>query len=158
MTNLIDKKYFWGELEITGLSIATKEDELNKFITKYQKRYLNEMFHGEFDEEIPSDILPYLLDEEALTSPIANYVYFYWQKAHFVVQTNAGTKALNTQNTTIQTPYGKMCNAWNEMVDKNELLYQFMYDSESTDYDFANDIYPYYKEYLFEYLNQYIIK
>lgn len=158
MNNKIDKKYFWGELEITGLSVATKEDELNKFIAKYQKKYLKEMFNDVFVDEIPTDILSLLVDEETITSPIANFVYFFWQNSHAVVQTNAGTKALNTQNTQVQSPYFKMCAAWNEMVLKNEEIYKFMYEAETEDYDFANDIYPYYKEYLFRIRHPWIIE
>ena len=44
MENLIDKSYFWGDIEITGLFKAEVETKLNMTIAKYQKEYLKQMF------------------------------------------------------------------------------------------------------------------
>ena len=146
MQRLIDKSYFWGELEITGLFKPETEDELNKFISKYQKKYLKDMFNGEFDNEIPAGVLTYLVDEETLTSPIANYVYLYWQQSKTPAQTNAGTKVLNTQNTTPITPDFKYVRIYNEMVKTNLDIHVYL--STLEDYDYT----PIY-EYLLGYKN-----
>lgn len=145
MQNIIDKSYFWGEIEITGMFKPEVEGELNKFIAKYQKIYLHDMFNGEFDTEIPVGVLAMLKDEETYTSPIANFVYVYWQAAKQIPQTNAGVKGLNTQNTVAISPDYKAARAWNEMVRRNGEIHEYLYNLEG--YDYLNLIYPYLTEY-----------
>lgn len=140
----IDKRYFWGELAITGLRKDDSDNELNMFITKYKKDYIKKLFGGAFTEAtLPDDLLPLLIDEDCATSPIANYIYYYWQRSHASMQTNAGVKVANTQNTISVSPGAKMANAWNEMVLKNIEIHDFLFEEETEVYDYLNDIYPY---------------
>lgn len=143
MQNLIDKSYFWGELEITGLFKDETDRELEQFIAKYQKKYIKEMFGNFFENELPQSVVALLLDTENFTSPIANYVYVYWQRAKAGVQTNAGVKGINTQNTISISPAQKQEFAWNEMAAANTEIHQAMFAMETDDFDYLNDIFPY---------------
>lgn len=144
MTNLIDKSYFWGELEITGLFKEETEAELNQFITKYQKKYIKEMFGNFFNDTLPESISSLLVDADTKISPIANYVYFYWQRAKASIQTNAGVKGLNTQNTITVSPAAKQQYAWNEMAYANTEVHETMFNMVTVEFDYLNDIFPYF--------------
>lgn len=155
MENLIDKRYFWGNIQITGLTKEESETELNKYIAKYQAKYIKDMFGTAFDEEIPETIKAKLFNDTLLTSPIANYVYYYWQRDKAVVQTNAGTKQLTTQNTISVSPANKICSAWNEMVVENIAIHDYLFELGTTDFDYLNDIYPYINNNVITHINEY---
>lgn len=144
MQNLINKDYFWGTTELTGMFKPSSEDELNKYIAKYQKRYLRDMFADMFTEEIPSEVMALLVSSDTLESPIANYVYYFWQRTKTTIQTNAGVKQLNIQNTLSASPAQKMCDAWNDMVNANVRIHEYLSGLEVTPaLDYYNNIYPY---------------
>lgn len=144
MQNLINKDYFWGITELTGMFKADTEAELNKFIAKYQKMYLKDMFADMFEDEIPEDLMKYLVNADTLESPIANYVYYHWQRVKATIQTNAGVKRVDTPNTLSVSPAQKMCDAWNEMVYINIQIHEYLSELEVTpELDYYNNIYPY---------------
>ena len=158
MENLIDKSYFWGDIEITGLFKPEMEAKLDMMIAKYQKEYLKQMFGTYFLEHEMTDTFKNLLiDDELKTSPIANFVYYYWQRNNATFQTNAGVKTLNVQNTISVSPAEKMVSAWNQMVTWNEEIHSSLYDLETDEFDYLNDIYPYIDDSIITYQNQFLI-
>ena len=158
MENLIDKSYFWGDIEITGLFKPEMEAKLDMMIAKYQKEYLKQMFGTYFlEHEMTDTFKELLIDDELKTSPIANFVYFYWQRNNATFQTNAGVKTLNVQNTQTVSPAEKMVSAWNQMVTWNEEIHNSLYEFETDEFDYLNDIYPYIDESILTYQNQFLI-
>ena len=128
MQNIIDKSYFWGSLLITGLN--QDDSEIEMYIAKLQKIYLTKMFGEDIANDLPDELKAMLFDSTLKTSPIANYVYYYWQKANVNTPTNAGMKALDIPNTTDQSPVSYMVDAWNEMVEFNIKLHNKLYDQQ----------------------------
>lgn len=156
MENIIDERYFWGEIKIAGIesaplgttqaiAINKKNNEFNKFIAKYQKKYLTEMFGSDLAAALPNELKELVYDEETLTSPIANYVYYFYQRANATQTTAAGEKKLTVVNTSVSSPASKMCLAWNEMVAENCKIHKDLYDIETLEYEtplsYLNDIY-----------------
>ena len=139
MQNIIDDSYFWGErhlpklknTESTTLSRASQamSSELDLYIAKYQKYYLQAMFGETIAADLPPDIEAMLFDEETKTSPIANCVYFkVMAEQNSGVMLPTGNKTLAIQNTQITNPSSKMVKAWNEMVRFNLNLQRKLYE------------------------------
>jgi len=133
MTNKIDKTYFWGENKITGLTGTTdtalaQVAELNDFISKYQPIYFKKMFGM---VEIPAELLALVIDTTLKLSPLANFVFYYWQKANINTPTNTGMKTLVQQNTVDQSPIPNMVTQWNEMVNKNIDVHNYLLEQET---------------------------
>lgn len=152
MKNLIDESYFWGELEIQGLfknAVGSLMGEagnnaaskFERYIKLYQRRYLDEMFFEGFE---PNDeVIAMLANDELKTSPIANYIYYFYKRSNETFSTVAGEKQMQIVNTQIADYRAKMRNAWNEGVKINRLIHQKMYDSpEIGDINYLNDILP----------------
>jgi hypothetical protein len=70
-------------------------------------------------------------------SPIAFFVYYYWQKFNQTHTTTIGEKKGQAQNSIDDSPVIKMVEAWNSMVEINEKLDAFLvfYDTTYPEYD-----------------------
>ena len=129
MQNIIDKSYFWGQLLITGLN--QDSSEIDMYIAKLQKVYLTKMFGEDIANDLPDELKAMLFDSTLKTSPIANYVYYYWQKANVTKATNAGMKTLNIPNTSDNGVVPNIIYAWNEMVEFNIELHNKLYKDKT---------------------------
>ena len=151
--NLIDSTYFIGEINIAQADQIEVRDNLDIFITKYQKRFLTlllgETLYVEFMAGLKLDPIPAkwealrdkLVDAETKESPIANYVY-YWYIRDVTVQTvGVGQVKSKAENATIVSPAGKMVRAWNEMVQWNWLSVQYLRDNLDLYPDWSETIY-----------------
>ena len=70
---------------------------------------------AETAEENPQ-IVALLRNEAAKTSPIANYVYFYWLRTHTTVGTPAGEKVQRGEYSNEASPRIRAVEVWNDMV------------------------------------------
>lgn len=143
MDNLIDETYFWGELEIDGLfknqasGLALIEagnnsaSELDKYITKYQKYYLEQMFGETLAADLPAELIALIRDEQLKTSPIANCVYYFYMRAKQTQTTAAGEVKMDIIRTRMASANEKMCRAWNEMVTSNRKIHEDLYEDET---------------------------
>lgn len=163
MQPLIDKTYFWGELKIdTGLhrpsgtllgeAAANAESEIDKYIIKHQKEFLRQMFSERYMEsvnwELPSELVALIRDEDSIapTSPLANYVYYFYSRDNETMSTPAGEKTTVIQNTAFTSQVQKMVNAWNEMVKKVRNIHEKLYNAKTIeindiDFDYIENIY-----------------
>ena len=163
MDNLIDETYFWGELEIDGLfknqasGIALMEaggnasSELDRYIAKYQKEYLKQMFGETLAADLPAELIALIRDEQLKTSLITNCVYFYYMRANQSKTTGAGEVKMDIIRTRAVSAAEKMCRAWNEMVIANRKIHEKLFDDETitvtvddeeTELNYLDDIYP----------------
>ena len=163
MDNLIDATYFWGELEIDGLftnqpsGIALMEagcnsaSELDRYIAKYQKEYLKQMFGETLADNLPPELIALIRDEQLKTSLIANCVYYYYMRANQSKTTGAGEVKMDIIRTRAISSSEKMCRAWNEMVMANRKIHEKLFDDETitvtvddeeTELNYLDDIYP----------------
>ena len=163
MDNLIDETYFWGELEIdslyknqaSGLVLTeagnNASSELDKYIAKYQKYYLEQMFGETLAADLPAELIALIRDDQLKTSPIANCVYYFYMRSKQTQTTGAGEVKMDIVRTRMASSAEKMCRAWNEMVTLNRKIHEDLYEDETitvtidsvvTELRYNDDIYP----------------
>lgn len=165
MQPLIDKTYFWGELKIdTGLhrpsgtllgeAAANAESEIDKYIIKHQKEFLRQMFSERYMEsvgwELPSELVALIRDEDSIapTSPLANYVYFFYSRDNETMSTPAGEKKTVIQNTSGVSKKEKLVNAWRGMARELNRIHLKLYTNKTIlindlEFSYIDNIYPY---------------
>jgi hypothetical protein len=141
---LIDRTYFVGELNIPNASQAAISSQLSLFIQKYEEKFLRDVLgyslYKAFSAAWPSTDQKWVDLVEGVeytsagktkfwrglvdavsgdvsfdTSPIANYVYYWYQRNnHTQTATTSEVKPAN-ENATVASPAVKMVKAWNEM-------------------------------------------
>lgn len=163
MDNLIDETYFWGELEIdslyknqaSGLVLTeagnNASSELDKYIAKYQKEYLEQMFGKTLAANLPAELIALIRDEQIKTSPIANCVYYFYIDDKKSKTTGAGEVKMDIIRTRVASSNEKMYKAWNEMYPKNKAIHDKLYENKTIDVtingeivtlNYMDDIYP----------------
>ena len=85
-------------------------------------------------------VSPITTDNPTPSSPIADYVFYYYLLQKHTMTTGIGQVKPKGQNSTPVSEKYKACAAWNSMVDKSILLYQFLRSSPT--------VYPEYNAYL----------
>lgn len=75
-------------------------------------------------------------------SPIANYVYFHYLKDNVSFTMGAGEVKPKSNASDKVSPYPKMVRAWNEMVDWNWELIQFLSEHTDTYTELSDNRYP----------------
>ena len=143
MDNLIDETYFWGELGIDSLyknqasGLVLEEagnsasSELDKYIAKYQKYYLEQMFGETLAADLPAELIALIRDDQLKTSPIANFVYYFYMRAKQTQTTSVGEVKMDIIRTRAILAESKIIKAWNEMVNKTIEIHQKLYDDET---------------------------
>ena len=138
--NLIDKSYFTKELHIGDLSNTRdgSPDMLNLYIERYQKEYLtillgndlyNEFMAGLELEPVPqewTDLLNEIVDSTLKVSPIANYVYYFWQQQNYTKNVGIGQVKNKAENSIVVRPYDQQVYAWNEMVKMSDKVFKYI--------------------------------
>jgi len=127
MANLTDKTYFWGEIFLPNLGDDDELASLNAFIAQYEPEFLNYVLGEEVAADIPLAIKNILVDSTRKISPIANYIFYKYSLNGRTFTTATGQKDLNIQNTFKADDRPKIINAWNKMVDLNQIAHQKMY-------------------------------
>lgn len=126
---LIDATYFVGEILVANASTQAVAPNLTVFINKYETKFLKQLLgdalYAEFTSGLGEDPIPpkwqelknLLVDTAAKTSPIANYIYYWYQRDQVVKTVGVGQAKPAAENATITTGGEKFTRAWNEMVD-----------------------------------------
>lgn len=159
MEPFIDTDYFIGEIVIGQIEQSEVEKNLLVFIKKYQKQFLKLMLgkslYAAFDAGLAVgspdqkwlDMKAQLVDEDDLTSPIAQYVYYWYQQDNTTQTVGIGQMKPESLNGYIVANTAKNVKAWNDMVKVNRAFSQWLYD-HSEDYDLE---YPYTPVYIWNY-------
>lgn len=144
---VIDTSYFVSELLIPNISgthavVTENVAKLNKLITKYEKSYLRKLLGDTLydvfitdltaSESWAVDLRDQMRDTVNKVSPIANYVFYFWMKDSLTYTTSGGTIEQKSENGTQATAMRKMMDAWNDMVDLNDDLVDYMNDNYSS--------------------------
>lgn len=157
---LIDSTYFFAELLVAQKSDSSVSSSLTMFIDEHEKRLLNDLLGYELYKAYAVGILAttqkYIdirdgkeytnrsgilskwvglkfTDGTAKKSLIANYVYWHWMQNEVTITTGTGEKVAASQNAVYANAGNKMRRAWNQMVDWNRELAEFLL-SNQTDY------------------------
>jgi hypothetical protein len=88
------------------------------------------------DEEFTIQIRKHEITEAAIgagtkKSLIANYVYWHWLENELTSTTGTGEKVIDNQNASNASPVFKMVSAWNQMVNWNCELIDFLLTNDS---------------------------
>lgn len=151
MATIIDKGYFFQQLQIPNTD-SSETVRLVSFIDELEVRLLELLFGYPLLKAIQANnwtLQKYkdIRDGKEYTnrggnlvrwqglaftmgtakkSLIANYVYYYWQRDVVSFSSGSGEKTGNTTNAIPATPAIKMVRAWNEMVQWNWQLREFL--------------------------------
>lgn len=166
---IIDRSYFYGNLAVAQLNEASVQKSADRFIAQYEEEYLESILGYEFKKlydagivandqiykdirdgkEYQSNAIGKLYKWKGLSfgtapikfSPIANYVYWKYMSFNQTFTTGSGDKVAQTGIATHVGSSQKMIYAWNEMVDWNLVLRDFLLSN--------NDVYPTYVDQLY---------
>lgn len=156
---LIDEKYFKGEILIPNLvsqGVGISDSichanikRLGEFIEKYESFFLSKLLGRKLYDELTKEIntpeskwvalKETLVNEATLTSPIANYVYYWFIRNQITNTTGIGETVNQANNSIVVSPEQKMVKAWNDMVDDLTLIVQFMNDNRQVYPNFRPD-------------------
>lgn len=149
----LDNDYFVGEMTIAQLSQEWVEENFEAQRDKLQTQYLNKMLGKTLAKnflnglDVVSPIVPEqkwldLRDgvegkwggfiNEGKTSPIANYVYFYYNFDLYSFSVGTGEVIPENENSRRYFNYSKLCKIWNDMVDMNYELSKFLNENYKT--------------------------
>jgi len=154
MPNLIDVKFFVGEINIPNTTKLEVEESLNVFISKYEKQLLKQMLGYELwksyndDNTTPRFVdlidgkdewqgLVYDITDTVQGSLIANYVYCYWLRDKQIWNSGLGTVRPKPDSAEIMPLYMKYMEAWNSC---SEQIWDFVKYMEA-----SSDVYPEWK-------------
>lgn len=157
MENLIDDSYFVDELRLANVTTnADAKSALVRSIGRKQLEFLTELLGPELYPQFEtwygvdpldnSDPFFYLLNGQTFVkddvtyswvglrnttlkiSPIANYVYFHYQRNNVTQTTAPGEAKMNSQNAQPAGPFDKQKWAWDQMA---KWLYGYVYFMEA---------------------------
>lgn len=162
---LIDTSYFYGDLSIAQITTEPVEASVKRFIALYETEVLTNLLGYELYKNylagVAANTQKYkdIRDGKEYTnragrltkwrglvqkygtekfSPVANYVYFHWLRDQASTTTGTGEKSSNAQNATSVSPRYKMARAWNQMVQWNCELVEFLLSNQSDYPEFLN--------------------
>lgn len=145
---IIDRTYFWGNLDPAwrptavgnSAELRTRQDaEVDAYIAKYEDELLTLIFGDLKDAYVAgrasepwSAVDAFVVNSTTKTSIIANYAFFhYWNDKQYQVD-SSGTFVKTREDGTVVSNSVKTIKAWNEMVDKIILLFEFITENLDT--------------------------
>ena len=128
MANIINKSYFFGDLNIGQLNQLYVQDALEDAINVYEAEYLKKAFGKTFYDFIInnqsnpaySDLMDLLKKER---SPIACYVFYHYQRQIAYQASGVGDVRPKVENATRTNETYRMVIAWNIMVERSLEIY-----------------------------------
>lgn len=151
--SLINSSYFIGERNIPNVDYPDVGSAVGNLLNKYEPEYLKALlgyelfllFEAGLAEATPAakwteirNGIQFtmldgrltkwkgLVDTETFQSPIADYVYYWWLRNNVSQTAEMGEVRGKAENAVNVSPKFKMCKAWNDMVDKSLVLYEFL--------------------------------
>lgn len=133
---LIDKSHFFDTLSIDHNKTGASE-QLFRYISQYEHSYGTGLFGFENWIKITNNINsePYETLKGLLTlplSPIACYVFNYFQQDQIAKATGIGDVRSAAENSTLTSQTYRMRIAWNAMVDRNRQILGYMKANKNT--------------------------
>lgn len=143
---IIDATYFVGEINIAQLGQPEVLELVNRFIKKYEKRFMKEYFGATLAKKIndenttPGDPLMEAiltgadfeykgepvewvgLKNTDKVSPIANYVFYFFAEDQLTSQSQVGEVYNKAENAELVSPDSRLAYIWNDMIEMLEPL------------------------------------
>lgn len=141
----IDKSAFFNRLIINKQ--GSNYDMLQDYIDRYEQEYLDYFFGAEnatiIEDDRDNPKYKYIVDIlSGVNSPIACYVFYQFQTDNVMIATQKGDARIAVENATLSTNTYRMRLAWNEMVDKNIKMYNYIRKHKSDFNDFVKHRVP----------------
>lgn len=185
MPNLISSANFVGDVMLPNVVGTTPQaTQLTTFITKHEHRYLKDILGVELYELFQAGLLATDADYEAIrdgetftdrdsivrewlglngvgTSPITNYVYYQVMKYSVSQTQGIGESMSAVENGTRASSSPKMVEAWNQMVEWNWTLHEYLMVNQATFPTYVGINYPptetgtEVNQHLFRYINSF---
>lgn len=183
MANLISSANFKGDIMLPNVvGSGASATQLISFITKHEARYLRDILGIELYELLASGLASFDSDFETLrdgatfvdrsdvtrewlglngegTSPIANYVFYQTMRYNVSQTQGVGESMSAVENGTRASSSPKMVEAWNQMVEWNMTLHEYLMVYTDTFPEYIGVLYPpcsdseEYNQYLFKTIN-----
>lgn len=161
---IIDATYFVGEINIAQLGQPEVLELVNRFIGKYEKRFMQEYFGATLAKKIidenttPGDPLMEAiltgadfeykgepvewigLKNTEKISPIANYVFYFFVENGLSSQAGVGEVWNKAENAQLVSPDSRLAYIWNDMIEMLKPLELLLKDgnySERTGKNFS---------------------
>lgn len=157
MANLIDTTYFVNEIAVAQVDFPPVADSLTKFIDKYEPIYLSRILGLQLYNDFIAGLAVVTPDQKWLdlrdgkeftdscgnlrkwtgfvnaqkVSPIAYYVYRQWLNNSAQNTTGSGQATVETENAVRVNIIPKVNEIWNQMVDLNNVLAEFLIVNEA---------------------------
>ena len=159
MARLIDISYFIGQINVPNAAKVDVGEELLAFVDKYESEFLEDvlgyplakafttglaagspdakwtdLLAGKEYTSINNKVEYWkgLRDSTKKTSPIANYVYYWWMRNGVTKTTSVGEVMPEGENSKRVSPARKMISAWNEMSERIDGLICFLEANKAT--------------------------
>lgn len=153
--SIIAPSIFVAEIAIAQSENAYVDDNIQKFIDKYERKFMLELFGATFYAEILAglallDTNPAkakwisLRDETDLKQMIANYVYYWYKRNETTLSAGISETKPKAQNADVTNSIDKQIRSWNEMVHMVRL-----FDLSTTVY--PNWVRKYWRNYNYNY-------
>ena len=166
MPNLISSANFVGDVMLPNVVGTTPQAaQLTTFITKHEHRYLKDILGVEMYELFQAGLISQDTDYTEIrdgatftdrsgivrewlglidvgTSPIANYVYYQVMKYSVSQTQGVGESMSAVENGTRASSSVKMVDAWNQMVEWNRTLHEYLMVHQATFTTYIGINYP----------------
>ncbi len=147
---IIDDTYYVGELTIAQLSDEVVADNFNSMAKKLERKYFEKMFGLSIADDFLIGIEQNPIEQkwedllngvsgkwrgfknDLKISPLANYVYFYYNFDLYSFSVGTGEVIPENENSRRYFNYSKLCKVWNDMVDMNYELSKFLNENYKT--------------------------
>lgn len=166
MANTTPYTHLVGTINIPTAT-TTEQNIVNQFIDDKEPEFLTDLFGYEFYQlyregvDINTTIYMDIKNGKTYTNsagllckwegftknrnPIANYIYYHFQKDNASITRSTGENATSVENGTRVTPWPKMKAAWCKMVEWNWNLHDFLVANKSIYPKYIGHTYPPYK-------------
>lgn len=121
--SIVQKSDFVDEVEIANWAQPATAASLNRFIAKYESKFLSYLMKPDFKNEFYTELAkPEILSiwqalSDYIKPAIVNYIYVKYQYWLDTQTTGNGEGKLQSANAVNVSARGKVVKQWNEMVD-----------------------------------------
>lgn len=154
MANLITLDWFDGDANMPARDKTGSDQGLQRYINEYEPKFMREVLGVGFYEVFKTDQADPRMQElingviyqvdgkdkywqglasetgtgvnTVRLSPIADYVFYMWNKGKVTRPSNAGRVIPAVDNSTLVNPVQIMVKVWNKMVETNRSMYWFL--------------------------------
>lgn len=165
---LINSSFFVRDINLVNLTEIRTLERVNSFISKYEPECLKRIFGEALYRKYLSESSQRMTDltfgtgyvsgsnferywdgivHDGNISLVANYVYYYFQKANALQTVGTSTKASKSEAGTSESPADKMIAAWQFFASETRAMCSFLWNKRVGDVVNGDRVYPEFTHY-----------